>query len=285
MFENFKIFFNSFFTNYQRDRLDGDLESFNEEISLMADKFPNPEIKNKIEILLVKSREAKNNLLFDKAWKYLNKARSMRVLFYKLPDHKQYLVNEVNSLLKESVKIKEWRCESIKKILLDSNSNIKNEITGWDVFLASILRDGHYDNDGFKFTLRKRQLRNVVIITILITFTIYFLSYMRWLPNEYNNPILLMFIQILGAFGAIFSVAINLTSTNEFKGIKDERLASFIANIRPLIGASAALVIYILIKAKLLSAGIISNEYAIHAIAFFSGFSERFVIKSLENIK
>ena len=285
MFENFRIFFKSFFTNYQRDRLDGDLESFNEEISLMADKFPNPEIKNKIEILLVKSREAKNNLLFDKAWKYLNKARSMRVLFYKLPDHKQYLVNEVNSLLKESVKIKEWRCESIKKILLDSNSNIKNEITGWDVFLASILRDGHYDNDGFKFTLRKRQLRNVVIITILITFTIYFLSYMRWLPNEYNNPISLMFIQILGAFGAIFSVAINLTSTNEFKGIKDERLASFIANIRPLIGASAALVIYILIKAKLLSAGIISNEYAIHAIAFFSGFSERFVIKSLENIK
>jgi len=277
MFSNLKSYLKAFFSDYQKERLEGDIISFRSELNVLALRSENEKLKNEIEKLLEKSLEAKAEKQYDKAWKYLNKAKSLKIYFY---SNQGDLLSEAKIILKESSKVKQWRADAIKSLLM-KDEQIKDGLNPELVFNAALLRDGEYDNSGFKYTIRKRQLWFAFYLILLVNIVFYILTFSN---NCWNlmTPCELLIIHLFGIFGAVFSITVKLTSESKTIDIPEERMGSFITFLRPVIGASAAVIAYLLFQTGIVNLNEFSKSHLLnYIIAFISGFSERFVIEPL----
>jgi hypothetical protein len=83
-------------------------------------------------------------------------------------------------------------------------------------------------------------------------------------------------VVLLGMLGASLSVLYSLVKTTVDQRIPEQLASDWITFARPFIGAASALVAYVLFGAGLVSIGQTSTP-ALLALAFISGFSERYV--------
>ncbi len=274
-------FFKLSFSNQSRLRLQSDIDLFKDEINSKG-VLDVTDIKDTIISMLneAKKKSEQNNIEYG--WKLLNRARSMKILGLQ----NQKLTSEANLILKESTKLKEWRAAAVSKLLLDKDAkDLKPDLQPYDVFLAAIIRDGNYDNEAYKITLRAKQLWVVTILTIFIIAVLYILSAYKILEAPLDNPVKLATVQLFGVFGAIFSILRNLSGESLAGSIPEQRSVWLNTLMRPLIGACAALVAYILFVGGIFSSEITGSKFAVYLISFVSGFSESFVIQALQKLE
>jgi len=153
------------------------------------------------------------------------------------------------------------------------------------LYLAALIRDDHYDNQYFKISLRRSNLRVLTPILLFGIIAIPFLAWWSILPAPVSNWKELIAVELFGVLGASFSVAITLTQGSLEDRIPDQVIGSFLTWMRPAIGAVAAVAAYIMMHAKILQA-VISTDLTgstagMLAVAFIAGFSERLVIRAI----
>lgn len=153
---------------------------------------------------------------------------------------------------------------------------------------------GHFDNEGFKVLIRTRSLRKFSILLVALLTLIPLGAWLGYVllskggdvnttwPFNHELVKQIISVEILGLLGAVFSVIITYSRKPISGTIPEQKLIYQTLSLRPLIGSAAALVLFILYKAGLLIAE--GHENALYALAFVSGFSERFIIDKLDGI-
>ncbi len=247
-------------------------------------------IQESILKLIDKSRnELKKPIInIERSWGLLLAARRHEVFFFNV----QECIDLAKQLEKESSKLKKWRQETILSLIqpILSNSEIKKsskcvpDSMRDSLFQASRIRDEHFENVYLKIAIRRKKIwLSLTILVIAIASVISSLSFF------YSDKISLGFlltISCLGALGAVFSVIYTHTMIKTDKNIPDELLGINLA--RTFIGVGAALAAYVLLGAGLgiqMNRMEITDAKAFWAIAFISGFSERFIINTVASFQ
>lgn len=163
----------------------------------------------------------------------------------------------------------------------DPAKKLANRTVWW----AAQLRDEHFDNQYLKIDIRRNNLIWVLIFLLSTIFLMFLFEILGLLPS--SNRSMLIASAFLGTLGALLSVALTLSKSSIDQDIPDQILGSFVTWMRPVIGAVSGMVTYIFIKAGLLTGFVAENltqGVGILALAFVSGFSERFIVRAIDKV-
>ena len=262
--------------------------------SVNLSKEASDAIKRSLE-LLDKAGEAASKGEIDKGWKYFHCAQRME-LFALEPDHE--LQARVKILREEATsKLRSWRKKAIHELLGTSDKplDVKDIYT---VYMAALIRDEHYSNQAYKGALTKDFNKGLVIILLAVLGVIFALignGTIQFAENfdEHSFEAFLS-IAVFGLFGAVVSAIIKqMDMTNQSSTIPETITAWRITGLRIFGGAAFAIVIYIFFMAKLIN-GVFSKDivdvlkdptpYAIYAVSFCAGFTERFVLRAVSAV-
>jgi hypothetical protein len=239
--------------------------------------------KNTACRFLVDAKSALNSQDIDTGWQCLHAAQREEILGYE-PDE---LAERSIMLRHEAGKLTGWRKDIIYKLIDKPDAQVDSSISNRALFKAVQVRDEHYNNKYFKIALRRKNLFFLFVTILLIVGLIPLLSGFVGFPKPLNDWKMLLLVEIFGALGATFSVALTLTNRSVEAKIPDQILGSFVTWMRPAIGATAAVAAYVFSQAGLL-AGIFKGDFQkiplILSIAFIAGFSERLVINAIGKV-
>jgi ADP-ribose pyrophosphatase YjhB (NUDIX family) len=220
----------------------------------------------------------------DAAWRCFHAAARMEIFGYDETE----LASVAMVLRREAEKLKDWRKKAVYDLIGHAEppkgqGSVTPDATR--VYLATLIRDDHYDNQYFKISLRRSNLRVLTPILLFGIIAIPLLAWLSILPGFLSNWKELVAVELFGVMGASFSVAITLTQGSLEDRIPDQVIGSFLTWMRPAIGAVAAVAAYVMMHANILQA-VISKELTgstagMLAVAFIAGFSERLVIRAI----
>lgn len=158
------------------------------------------------------------------------------------------------------------------------------------VFLrrATLVRDEGLQNKYRKTDILKQ---NLWIVSAFLAPAIVGLLLLGWfLPLDLSGPTLaegrevggriLAYVSLFGVLGACLSAILSLIRTSRREGIPEIAAHGVTAVIRPLFGASAALVAFVLIASGLQEFVSTSNA-AVLFMSFAAGFSERLIVRAV----
>lgn len=234
---------------------------------------------------LDEAREALKQSNVDGGWQSLQAAQSMEIWGYSTDELKQ----RATALRREAEdKLGGWRKKAIVDLLGDGSSPAA--LDNGQVYRAALIRDEHYRTLYYRIGMRRTQLRFVWATLILFVAVLPLLAWGGIAPGAFGDWKTVLVVELFGTLGALFSVAITLTSQSVRARIPDQVVASFVTWMRPAIGAAAAVVGYLLFRGGLLigvfqgDAASTDPSIAVLLISFVSGFSERLVIGALDTI-
>jgi hypothetical protein len=194
-------------------------------------------------------------------------------------------------------KVSDWRARAIADLICEKDGQLLAELreprevsaaTRMRVSDAVAIRDDQYNTTYFKIALRRRHLRQLFAVLLIGIALVLVLSTMDTPPRPLGDWKLVAGIILLGAFGASFSVAQNLMTTDIASKIPDQQIGAFVIWMRPAVGAAAALVSLVLFHALHIHnvrVFEISDEAVALAVAFLAGFSERFIMGPIGNLE
>jgi hypothetical protein len=198
-------------------------------------------------------------------------------------------------LRREADKITGWRAKAIQDLICSSNGKLIS-FTGDDkltqeslkgVIEAIALRDDFSQNTWFKIVLRKRHLFSLFLILWLAIALVLILSSAGVLPGFLSDTSQLCLVILFGVLGAGVSVAQSLILQDVSERIPIQQMGALVVWMRPGIGAAAALAVFALLHAnqhfKIFNLS--TTEPSVIAVfSFVAGYSERFIIGTLERI-
>jgi len=274
-------FFNSFFNSgVQVNRVQVAIEQLEIEMSYQRDcKRMKSVVLDITDKLIACARQDLDEGELNNSWKHIQDATRLLLDGYKPEKLKQ----EAIALRKESEKMKVWRKEAMQALLADGKATDTDE--GLEaVRKAMEIRDQSFCNQYYKNAVRGESLRKVFGIIVVILMGVLILAYYQMLivlKDEMHVSGLLS-VMLMGALGASFSVAMSLTHQDTSASIPEQRLGSFITWMRPMVGAAAALAVYIFMAAEIMGFTVKGNfSVTVLAFAFIAGFSERFVVNKM----
>jgi 8-oxo-dGTP pyrophosphatase MutT (NUDIX family) len=237
-----------------------------------------------VSLLLGRAQDFIDKDDIDAAWRCFHAAARMEIFGY---DDSE-LASVAIMLRREAEKLKDWRKKAVFDLIGHAEppkGQTAAPVNVTRLYLAVLIRDEHYDNQYFKISLRRNNLRVLTPILLLGIVAMPFLAWLSILPGPVSNWKELVAVELFGVLGASFSVAITLTQSSLDEKIPDQVIGSFLTWMRPAIGAVAAVAAYVLMHAKILQT-VISTELTgsiagMLAVAFIAGFSERLVIKAI----
>jgi hypothetical protein len=159
---------------------------------------------------------------------------------------------------------------------------------------AMRVRDEYFDTQYFRIDLRRRHLLNLFWILTAALVCLVALTY--WGKVELFNgshPTIewrdrLLVVVLLGIIGASLSVAQSIVSSDLYTKIALQQVGAFMAWMRPAIGATAAVIAYILLMANnslQIFTTKLSEDFSVVAVfALLAGFSERFIAGALNRV-
>jgi 8-oxo-dGTP diphosphatase len=186
------------------------------------------------------------------------------------------------SLLTEvDEKISNWRGKAIKKLLVPRPSE---SLPVWKVVKATQLADEHHDNAFRRLKILRQRLRLFVAASVVLTGLYMVLSaHISLLPSvvpAYHGVLPILTLALMGLMGEIVSVWTSVKSVSS-ELVPLQRAQSSVLFGRLALGPLSALAI-----ATILATGIIKGQVPDYmtmvGVAFVSGFSERFVLNSIE---
>jgi hypothetical protein len=216
------------------------------------------------------------------SWQFL-KAADRAMLFGEDALHPGEASVRAYSLLEEAKeKIPSWRGKAIQHLLEDQLK--QPSVPVWKVVRAAKLADEHHDNGFRRLKILRKRLRLFGAASLIITAGYIalapragILSAMK--PSAGDAAISVLALAFMGLMGAVFSVSIST------KSISNARVPLQQAQAAILLGRLALGPLSALAVATLLATGILCEtpDYRIFlALAFVSGFSEKFVLNSID---
>lgn len=160
------------------------------------------------------------------------------------------------------------------------------------VLQAALIRDEHYDNEAYKDNLRRSNNRRFAVVLFLVVAALLVLSWFGFLPSATtrpNEPAMLLTVAIFGLLGSTISATTAMSKPSNPSRIP-EMVSSFqVTALRLLVGPASAILLYFVAQTSLYKAlfkfgSTADDHYALLAIAFTAGFSERLVLRVVETI-
>ncbi|CAN5393604.1 hypothetical protein BH10PSE6_BH10PSE6_07920 [soil metagenome] len=161
---------------------------------------------------------------------------------------------------------------------------------------AAELLDDHFDTQYYRIELRRRQLVSLFCALCGALLVLIALAYCGridlFLPSNApvgGTPDRLVAVILLGVLGASLSIAQTIMASDLTAKITAQRVVSFVVWMRPAIGATTAVVAYVLLlanqKMKVFFNGEFGTEFTVVAVvAIVAGFSERFITGALDRV-
>ena len=237
---------------------------------------------------LCKAESELNENNIDKGWKLFHAAQRMEI--YGL--EKDELKARAEAIrLESSKKLKEWRKDTVDKLL---DIKIIDQLTKADdidtvkyrIYQAALIRDESYNNVYHRIMLKQDQIKFLFFILFITLGLIFTMAWFQFLPLDeeqlnYDWKTILS-VMLFGLLGGCVSALLSLASMPTGKRIPEQIANFLITLIRTFIGAAAALIAFIFMKAGILN--FITPGVPILVICFAAGFSERFLKRALESV-
>lgn len=246
----------------QKDRLDAQIKEF----ELMSFK-DNVKVLDEAKVLA-------ENGEFDKCWQYLHQV-DLLILDEKTQQNDNgWFEGRKISLLNESAKFDDKRKKTVEELLKTLTKESLRE--------ATVTRNKYYDTHYHKIAIRSK---NISILIVLLLLSIALILGHSIAYEDVKHTANLLKIAIYGLLGAVLSMALTLTSKPLDEKIPDLVIGIRVTWLRPIIGVAAAIVSLMIIDTDVLknifSVGLVKPENAT-LIAFFAGFSERFIVSVVD---
>jgi ADP-ribose pyrophosphatase YjhB (NUDIX family) len=296
---NPRVFINKYFNRGTRfQRLEGDIKEYIEYLEYRigrnkSDKLPEwaeharKLVKNSVDELLAGN--------VDMAWKSLNSAK--RIQLFGFSDEE--LIEKAKVIRFESAKLNEWRRKAVYKLVGD-NENPRDDISADSLYMASQLRDEHYNNGYHKYQLIKDVYRILLVSMVLTIIAIWI--YFRYI--DINNLLqsndnslfyvgslttLALGIILFGILGGCISSIFHIRDSSNIARIPVLLNNNYVTFIRIFIGGGLAFIIFVFIQSdfteKIFQFELRpTNPFTYFAISFVAGFSERLVLKAITSI-
>lgn len=150
---------------------------------------------------------------------------------------------------------------------------------------ALVLLHDYHRNTYHRIRIVRTQLTYLVVICAVILLAAFGLSAGLAPHSDEFGPGILVAIAISGALGGVVSAMYQLSRSGKAK-IPEALLHGLVTSGRPLVGAGAALFVYVVMKSDLL--GFIKKEHVSNlaglALGFVAGFSEDFVLQMVAKV-
>jgi 8-oxo-dGTP diphosphatase len=241
---------------------------------------------------LKSAEDAIVNSQLDAGWAAVHNAERFMVFGMEM---EELLPKAIIYNIEAKQKLKAWRAESIKQMFenlpLAELCKPGKQITGGDlvrlryaVVNAMEIFHGHSDNAYHRMYLVERQLKLLVKACGALLASVFTLSY-YYAPETDFSILILLPVALSGALGGVVSAMYQLSRVGQSK-IPEALLHGIVTSGRPLVGAAAALFIYVALKSELItvvdSASISLGTSLV--LAFVSGFSEQFVLTTVAKV-
>jgi hypothetical protein len=206
------------------------------------------------------------------------------------------------TLRREAETLEGRRGKAIVDLLCDDKGILLPDISDHRarIIQAAALRDDYFDTQYYRIELRRRHLMNLFILLLVALTALLTFSYFNMIElfaassvsssgKTFNGFSRLLTVLLLGTLGASLSVAQTIVTTDINTKITVQRVGAFMVWMRPIIGATAAVIAYALLSAntdlKIFFEGKYADNLAVVAvIAIVAGFSERFIVGALNTI-
>jgi hypothetical protein len=194
------------------------------------------------------------------------------------------------ALIRETNKLTGWRAKAIDDLLsIPKGSAPSTKIEKMNVVDAVALRDDGFNTIYFKISLRRRHLWHLFCLLCSLVALVLLLSWRDLLPDFLNDTKRIGMVVLFGALGGAISVALGLIKPDFSAKVPEQQIGAFLVWMRPTVGAAAALVAFVILQTngaeKLLSLFHLDlKDPSILLIAFVAGFSERFIVGTIDRI-
>lgn len=224
----------------------------------------------------------------DEGWKSFHAAQRLTICVMTDPER----LAVAKSLFREAEKFNEWRKEAIINLLGKRPEGVTAIPTAEALTHAAELRDEAYDN---LFYLN-RLVRNLFwMLSTLLFLTIsgiviYFIGIIGEMGKNYVNELsltgYLVGVLLFGLLGALTSAIVSTRQLTDSPRISELGSSQVITMSKIFIGAGFSVFIFLLLKSSLaqhidIFSFNISQPLDYFAIAFASGFTERFAQKAI----
>lgn len=241
--------------------------------------------------LLCEAQSALNQGQLDQGWKLLHAARRLEIPAL---DSERELPAVAATLRAESEKLKSWRQKAVQTLLGTSEKPIEPKPS--TVYQAALIRDEHYDNQGYKDGLLRTQILFLALILAAVMGSLLGVVH-RWglrPDQEAGQTTLPVFttLVLFGLLGGTVSAMLRTTDAAQPARIPETTAAIRVTFMRIMMGGASAVVIYVFLNSKL--TGIFNQDianalstlepYTTYALAFVAGFSERLVLRAVEQV-
>jgi hypothetical protein len=161
---------------------------------------------------------------------------------------------------------------------------------------AAELLDDHFDTQYYRIELRRRQLISLFCALCGALVILVGLAYFHWIDlfsrggdTGVGTLKRLVAVIVLGTLGAVLSIAQTIMASDLTSKITAQRVVSFMVWMRPAIGATTAVVAYVLLlanqKLQVFFNGKFAEDFTVVAVvAILAGFSERFITGALDRV-
>jgi len=255
------------------------------------------------------------NIDTDSKFKLLNAVKRQEIMEY---DNWQCDIM-IKRILLESSKLDDWRKEAILELLSEYKKKGTPADNGamkgvrFSLREAAQIFDVHFDNLYYKSKIAKKTISflNWILVLLLSTFLIYaaFLEYggktkKTFLLGPFSD---LWLVILFGVLGAAFSTLLNLYKSDKLKNRVVKQIdAVNLAKARLIIGASAGLIVFLILNSELItikgvndaiagaSNAVAANSAGVRtpkpltvpmlSLVFIAGFTERLVLNFIERI-
>ena len=213
----------------------------------------------------------------DAAWRSFHAAH--RAQLGGLDDGERMLAADALRL-ESDAKLSGWRRKAVARAL-DAD---KGSVTAAQLRHAAFLRDERAGNDYHQMLLLKDHLK--VLLAVLFGSVLAVGALATWYPLELDaapqvlDGRLFLAVALFGLMGASFSAILSLAQASAGRRIPEVVQHSFVATMRPILGAATALAALVLLRGGLLNLGDL-RVGGVLAIAFAAGFTERLVVRAI----
>jgi 8-oxo-dGTP pyrophosphatase MutT (NUDIX family) len=254
-------------------RLASDISVYKQVLSIRADCGGCFNLLNAAEIAVEEGN-------VDSGWKYLHAARRVELLTASDAELQAAAI----AIRKESdAKLSSWRRAAVEKILPLSSSARPD---GREVYRAAWLLDEHFSNEAYRSAVHRTMIFQFLLFLVVSLGGVLWLAQIGYLGSltEKSAALVpaLLCVAVFGLLGATTSAITEAIKPQSTKSIPELGWTFRVTLLRLLMGPASAIVLYFAVQTSFGSALFNSatlHGYGILIVAFFSGFSERLVLR------
>lgn len=244
----------------------------------------------KSQELLTQTRVFLEEYKIDEGWKSLHTAKRFEI--YGMDKHERLAL--AKSIYKESEKLNEWRKASIRSMLGDKNGEVTEAPEPDVLILAAEIKDEDYNNMYYMNRLSHNifwLLSGLLFLTIWLIVA-YFVICSSWYDIKFTKTDLnltgyIIGVLLFGFLGALTSAILFTRNLSKSSRIKEITSSQVVVMSKIFIGVGFSIFIFLLLRSSV-AEGIKLFSFSItqpidyFAIAFASGFTEKFAQKSMD---